>query len=132
MLDGHDDVGVRPAAADVAAHALANLRRGSGVMFIEQRDRGHDLTWSAVTTLESVLLDVRGLDPVKPILVRQAFDCYDLFPLLHDCEGEAGVDSPPVNQDGAGPTLAAVAALLVPFRPRYSRIASSSVTRGSI
>ena len=90
MLDGHDDVGVRPAAADVAAHALANLRRGSGVMFIEQRDRGHDLTWSTVTTLESVLLDERGLDPVKPILVRQAFDCYDLFSLLHDCEGEAG------------------------------------------
>src|SRR5438105_13969887 len=79
--------------------------------------------WSAATRQPNAVdrtVHQRGSQLLAPpsnglfILVRQAFDCYDLFPLLldcfpllHDCEGEAGVDSPPVNQAGACPTLAA-------------------------
>src|SRR5437667_8716145 len=79
VADRGDDVDVRAAAADVAAHALANLilgehdraacshvrrRRagGAGSRLIERRDRRADLSWRAVSALERVAREKGCLD----------------------------------------------------------------------
>jgi hypothetical protein len=112
LLNGRDDVGVRTAAADVATHPLADLVRRPGVALLQQSDRGHDLAGRAVPALESVVLDKRGLDGVELITVRKTLNGCDFSILLHDREGETGIDAPPVDQHRAGPALAAVAAFL--------------------
>jgi hypothetical protein len=58
------------------------------------------------------MVDERGLDGVKRAPLRQALDRQDLRAVVADREREARVDAPPVEQDGAGPALPAVAALL--------------------
>ena len=52
------------------------------------------------------------LHRVQLVAVGQAFDGRDLGAGVHDGEGEAGVNAPAVDQDGAGAALAVVAALL--------------------
>src|SRR6185312_2410472 len=64
VADGGDDVRVRRAAADVAAHELADVGVGPGAALVEQRDRGHDLPGSAVAALETVVPDERLLHRV--------------------------------------------------------------------
>lgn len=55
---------------------------------------------------------MRLLSRVKRTFPGQALDRGDLPTLLHDCECEAGVHSPPVHQHRAGTELADAAALL--------------------
>ena len=45
-------------------------------------------------------------------IAGQSFNGRDLVGLMHDREGEAGVDSPAVDVDGTGAALAVVTALL--------------------
>src|SRR5215469_2167387 len=128
-MDGCDDVGVRSAAADVAAHAFANLVvgelgvrglsgfKGDGaesVVFVlfEQGDSRTYLPGGAVAALETVVFQEGGLDGVESVALCEAFDGGDFGSIGGDCEGEAGVDAAPVEQDGAGSALAVVAALL--------------------
>src|SRR5450432_282838 len=59
--DGRDDVGVRTAATEVAAHVLADLVIGVRAVLRQQRDRAHDLTGRAEAALEGIVLDERGL-----------------------------------------------------------------------
>src|SRR5262245_40544167 len=114
VLDGGDDVGVGAAAADVAAHLLADLGVRAGVPFGEQADPRADLAGGAVAALKGVAVDERLLERVQPVALRQALDRRDPGAGVHDGEREAGVDAPPVDQDGAGAALAVVAALLGP------------------
>src|SRR3712207_8812639 len=46
------------------------------------------------------------------VLVAQPLDRRDLAAVARDRQQQAGVGAPPVDQDGAGPALAAVAPLL--------------------
>ncbi len=126
--DGGDDVGIGSAAADVAAHAFANLVVGEfgmsdaagfegdgaeGVVFVlfEERDGGADLAGGAVAALEAVVFEEGGLDGVEIVAFGEAFDGGDFGSVGHDGEGEAGVDAAAVDEDGAGSALAVVAAL---------------------
>ena len=127
--DGGDDVGVGSAAADVAAHALADLVVGEfgvggvaglegdgaeGVVLVlfEEGDGGADLAGGAVAALEAVVFEEGGLDGVEGVAVGEAFDGGDLGSVGGDGEGEAGVDAAAVDEDGAGSALAVVAAFL--------------------
>ena len=81
LLDGRNDARVRPAAADVAAHALADLVVGEpsgarthvlGYMadvapprFREQANRGTDLPGGTVPALKGIVLDEGGLHRVE-------------------------------------------------------------------
>jgi hypothetical protein len=78
----------------------------------EQADARADLAGGAVAALEGVALDEGFLQRVQAVAVRQAFDGGHAGAGLHDRQGEAGVDPPAVGQDGAGPALAVVTALL--------------------
>src|SRR6267143_730596 len=57
FLDGGDDAGVRPATADVAAHAFADISIVRPAGLLEQRDRRHDLAGGAIAALIGI---VRG------------------------------------------------------------------------
>ncbi len=79
MTDGFNDIRVRAAAADVAAHTLSNFfqrkfsraRWMSDVLgdvawnliggFFEHRDCGHDLARSAIAALKAIAFDKGGL-----------------------------------------------------------------------
>src|SRR4051795_11604503 len=56
-----DDAAVGAAAADVAAHPLANLVVAAGVALRQQRHRRTDLAGRAVAALEAVVANERGL-----------------------------------------------------------------------
>src|SRR5688572_29631581 len=80
VLDRRDDVVIGTAAAEVAAHPVADLLSRLGMALGNAGDAGHDLTRGAVTALESVALDEGGLQRMEPVALRQALDRGDLAP----------------------------------------------------
>src|SRR4030081_3171975 len=125
---GHSlgDVGIGPAAADVAAHSLAHLRVGCllaigeacadmaghpGLDLFEHRYGRTDLPRRAIAALKAVMLDEGRLHRVQIIRRAEALDCGDLVAFMHHSEAEAGINSLTTNDDGAGATLTVVAAL---------------------
>ena len=111
LLDCRDDVGVGAAAADVAAHELADFVRGLCLALGDQPDRRADLPRRAIAALERVMVDERLLQRMQRAVVRQAFDRGDLRAIVHDGERQARIDAPAVDQHGAGAALALIAAL---------------------
>ena len=110
---GCDDARVGAAAADIAAHPLADaLGVVAGLAFAQQADGAHDLARRAVAALEAVMGDEGGLHRMQPVAFGEAFDRQDLGAVEADGEREAGIDPPAVDEHGAGAALAAVAALL--------------------
>src|SRR5437588_2818677 len=112
LPNGRDDALVGAAAADVAAHPVAYLLIARRVPFLEQRDRGADLSRRAVAALEAVVADERGLHRMELAIARQPFDGHDLLPTVHDGEGEAGVVTPSVDEHGARAARPLVASFL--------------------
>ena len=125
--DRIDDVGISAAAADVAAHALAQLRgrqlrlrgevgadvaRDAGLDLVEHRDRRADLPGRAIAALIAVMLDEGGLHRMQMLRRAQPFDGGDAVALVHHRERQAGIDPPPVDHHRAGAALAVIAALL--------------------
>src|SRR5207302_11361215 len=96
-------------AADVAAHALADL----GVAQLlalrlrlgDEPHRRADLSRLAVAALERVVLDERGLHCMKLARARKSLDRDDLVAFVREREAEAGVDAPAVHQHGARAAL---------------------------
>src|ERR1041384_6097841 len=113
-LDRRDDVRVGAAAADVAAHLLADLVVGLRPPLAEQRDRAHDLTRRAEPALERVVLDERGLHRMQLVAAREPLDRRDLRALGGDRQRQAGIDRLAVAQHGARTALAMIAALAGP------------------
>src|SRR5687768_17218465 len=89
VLDGRDDVVVGSAAAQIAAHPLADLRRRAGVALGDAGDAGHDLPGCAIAALERIALDEGGLQRVEPLALCQALDRSDLALLHQRSEREA-------------------------------------------
>ena len=127
-----DDVGIRPAPADVARHPFADVIIGLGVAFVDQPDRRADLARRAVAALERIVLDERGLHRVQVFAVAKPFDRRDRLRLAPR--------RPAMRQElTRRPSTSTVHAphwpwshpFLVPVRSAISRRASSSVTRGS-
>lgn len=61
LTDRREDVYVSTAPADVAAHLFANVIVSFGVSFCQQCDRRHNLTWSAVAALKTIVVDEGSL-----------------------------------------------------------------------
>ena len=89
VLDGRDDVVVGAAAAQVAAHPVADLLRRAGVALVDAGDAGHDLPGRAIAALEGVALDEGGLQRMELLALGQALDGRDLAPLHEGGEREA-------------------------------------------
>jgi hypothetical protein len=60
------------------------------------------------------MLDEGLLQRMQLACLRQAFDGRDLRAVLHHRQGQARIDAPAVEEDGAGAALAVIAALLRP------------------
>src|SRR5215469_5337891 len=71
LSDRGDDVRVSAAAADVAAHELADLLVGASASFRQQRDRRHDLARRAEAALKPVVANERFLHWMHKAVVRQ-------------------------------------------------------------
>src|SRR5439155_3527778 len=74
LSDRSDDVRIRTATTEVAAHELADLLIRTRSSLLQQRDRRHDLPGRAVAALKAVMADERLLHRMQPSVSRQAFD----------------------------------------------------------
>ena len=79
LLDRRDDVGIGTAAADVAAHQLADFVGGLGLAFGDQAGGRTDLSRRAVAALEGVVIDERLLQGMQRAVLRQPFDRGDAW-----------------------------------------------------
>src|SRR5258708_1695959 len=129
LPDRRNNSGIGGAAAEIAAHALADLliveddvlsrqisahhAGPTGLDLAQHADRRAELSRGTVATLKGVVCDERLLEGVQVVAIgRQPLDGDDLGVLVRDGEGQAAIDASPVEQDGAGAALPVVAALL--------------------
>jgi hypothetical protein len=66
----------------------------------------------AIAALESIVRDKRLLERVKLPIVGQPFDGNNLSALVRDSQRQTTVDTPTIQQNGAGAALSMIAALL--------------------
>ncbi len=127
--DRAQDVRIRAATTEVAAHPLAQLgigdrdarhahvrRRGAHASFPEfghDRGRGTQLARRAEAALERVPYSTNAAcSGDRRPFGRESFDGRDARAFVHHRERQARVDATAVDEDRAGAALAAVAALL--------------------
>src|SRR5258706_4376643 len=106
VLDRGDDVVVRSAAAEIAAHPVADFLRRTSVALCNAGDAGHDLSGRAIAALESIALDKSSLQRMEPLALCQALNGRDLAPVHEGSEREARFDPFAVHKDRAGAALA--------------------------
>ncbi len=129
LSDRRDNIGIGGAAAQIAAHALADLlvvqgdvrsrqiiahRAGpTGLGLAQHADRRANLSRGTVAALKRVMRDERLLEGMQVVAIgRQPLDGDDLGVLVRDGEGQAAIDASAIEQDGAGSALPMIAALL--------------------
>ena len=127
-----DDMRIGAAAAEIARHVFADLVVGAGMAFADAGDRRHDLARRAIAALEGVLVEegrlhrmqraVRRASPSMVVIARPSTWAASVRQASTRSPSTCTVQAPhwPWSQP-----------FLVPVRPRCSRRASSSVTRGS-
>src|SRR4051794_21726907 len=111
LADGSADVGISGAAAEVAAHPLADLLVAGSVSFFKQSDRGHDLTRRAIAALEGIMGKEGVLHGMQLCTLNQSFDGRHLMAFASNCKRQACQDTSPVNPDRACATGPLVATL---------------------
>ena len=129
LSDRRDNIGIGGAAAQIAAHALADLLVGegdvrsrqisahragpTGLGLAQHADRRANLSRGTVAALEGVMVDERLLEGMQVVAIgRQPLDGDDLGVLVRDGEGQAAIDASAIEQDDAGSALPMIAALL--------------------
>src|SRR6266699_962089 len=88
ILNRGDDVIVGAAAAQIAAHPIADFLCRTDMALRDARDARHDLPGCAIAALEGVTLDEGRLQGMKLLALRQTFDGRDRAPLLEGGERE--------------------------------------------
>src|SRR4051812_16715058 len=127
--DRSHDPRIGSAAADVAAHALANFigvqvsradfsQVGGDIAgiaspgFLQKRDGGADLSWCAVAALKPIVFKERRLHRMQLIATRQTFYGGDLLAFMRQRQREAAIDAAAIRQNGACAALSVVATFL--------------------
>src|SRR2546421_11168056 len=109
LADGSADVGISGAAAEVAAHPLADLRVAGGVSFFKQSNRRHDLTGRAIAALEGIMGKEGALHRMQLRALGQSLDGRHLMAFAGDRKRQACQNTSPVNPEracAAGPLVA--------------------------
>src|SRR5437016_856888 len=112
VLDRRDDVVIRSAATEVAAHPVSDLLPRAGVALGDTGGAGHDLPRRAITALERIALDERRLERMEFVALRETLDRRDLAAFDERGERQAGLHALAVHADRAGAALPEAAALL--------------------
>src|SRR3984893_4604807 len=127
LADGGNDVWVSGAPADIAAHALRDLRIGQSwrcrdvsrritwpacLVLGQHRDRRANLTRGAIAALQSVMAHKCGLHRVEIAVFFQTLDGRDLVARMHHGKRQAAVDALSIDDHRTGAALSLVAALL--------------------
>jgi len=73
--------------------------------FRQASRRGAELSGGAKAALESVVPDERVLQSAELTILSKSFDRDDFVTFVHHRQSEAGIDSAPIDQDGAGPAF---------------------------
>src|SRR5438876_3996543 len=74
FLDGRNDVWIGPAAAEIAAHALANPRSIGGASLQEEANRGNNLPGRTIAALKGIVLQKGGLNRVELAPLGETLD----------------------------------------------------------
>src|SRR2546421_5119100 len=109
LADGSADVGISGAAAEVAAHPLADLRVAGSVSFFKQSNRRHNLTGRAIAALEGIMGKEGALHGMQLRAFGQSLDGRHLMAFAGDRKRQACQDTSPVDPDracAAGPLVA--------------------------
>src|ERR1700722_3526748 len=130
LMDCIDDAVIGAAAAEIAAHPLAQLivteryrlcleirgdvTRHAPAKLRRHADRRADLTGRAIAALEPVVFDERLLQGMKRARGAEALDGGDLAAFVLNCQSEAGIDALAIDQDCAGAARPLIAPLLCP------------------
>src|SRR5262245_33057948 len=80
--------------------------------FADAGNRRHDLARRAVTALEGILFEERGLDRMERPVPRETLDRRDLAAFDLGGEGQASEHAPAIDMQGASATLTLIAAFL--------------------
>src|SRR3954467_3491275 len=112
ILDRRDNVVVRSAAAQIAAHPVADFLRRARVALCYTGDAGHDLPGRAIAALESIPLDESGLQSVELVALRQPLDRRNLAPFDKGSERQARFHALAIHRNRAGAALAQATAFL--------------------
>src|SRR5438445_5211644 len=112
QLDGLEDLDVARAAAEVSRERLADLVPRRCRAPVEERLGGAENPRGAVATLGGAQLGEGGLERMGRGPAGQSLDGHDRAILALEPQHEAGELRLPVEQDGAGPALPKLAAVL--------------------
>ena len=94
------------------------MARPAACDLLQHRRRRADLARRAAPALEPVSRDKGALQRRKIVRLTQSLDRRDHISVVHARECEAGIDPPPVHNDGAGTALAVIASLLGARQPQ--------------
>src|SRR5882724_6686286 len=97
------------ASAEVAAHALANGREIPG-LFVEQRQAGQNLSGRAIATLQRVMTNESGLQPMQIVQCPDALDRGDRPAVIGCRKRKTGFNAASVCQHGACSACSHIAA----------------------
>ena len=112
MLNGGEDILVRSATADIAAHIFLNVGVRGAAWLFKQCDGRHDLAGGAVSALVPIMSDKGGLHRMQCARRAQALDGGDFFAVVHQRQAEARVHAPAIDMHRAGAALTVIAAFL--------------------
>jgi hypothetical protein len=105
-----DDVVIPGAPTEITFESGTYLvDRGIGIA-VEQANRGHDHTWSAVSTLETVFLPERVLHGVKLAVVRETLDRLYRASIRLDSKHGARLHGLTIHEHGTGAATGCIAA----------------------
>ena len=94
-------------------------------------NRRTDLTRGAIATLKAFVANERRLQRMQLIAFRQTFDGRDFTAVVNHRQRQTGVDTPAVDEHGAGATLTVIAAFLCAGQIELFAQQVESDTRGS-
>jgi hypothetical protein len=131
LLDRRDDVGIGAAAADVAAHQLADLVGGLRLAFGDQAGRRADLARRAVAALERVVVDERLLQRMQRAVRARPSMVVTCAPSFMTASVRQELTRRPSTSTVQAPHWPWSQPFLVPVRSRCSRSASSRVVHAN-
>src|SRR5262245_62030474 len=131
VLDRRHDVRIGAAAADVAAHELADLGVAADAALRDEADGRHDLARGAVAALEGVVVDEGLLHGMSSLPFARPSIVVISRPATMTASVRQALWRRPSTSTVQAPQAPMSQPFLVPVRSRRSRRRSSRVVRGS-